>query len=847
VRDKHLARVIASLLAASMAGLGSAAVYAQQEAPPPPPAEGQEEAVGLGSIMVEAQKRTESLQEVPLSIAAFTADELVKVAPVTIEDLNHLVPNVELEHVGLFRGAASFSMRGVGTSGIESFADPAVAVFINNIYQARNAIALSSTLDIEAIEVMRGPQGTIYGRNAYAGAIALRTKKPELDEFGGMAKLTYGNFNTADADLVLNIPFTPGEFAGRLAIRSHESDGFYRNSGYVSTANPPNDPNAFDPNLHGQPLTGEKTLYIRPSLRWANDALDITLFGEVFRDRSDPGLALNQTFDPESVSNGLCGPVGAVDQPVNPGTGLQCNMGLFESFGWVGNDPWGDAQRGIPGDGSDPWSVGFNLYQGTQEVDSWNTTLQTTYTMDSGTFNLTLNYGDVDEEVWSDTDGENVNLFSSARWQDYETYTVDAYWASDFEGSIDLLAGVFYFYDKYVTGQVSFPISDANPLFVTTLPNLSYGTNTSKRDSWAAWAQAEWHLNDQWSLVAGGRYSEEKKYDAFGQAIVSIALTGVPPGSDFASYPTGPGQPVFGPNEDSWDSFAPRVGINWKASDDLFLFAFFQRAFKSGGFNMNANVAEVFNTPFDQEQADNYEVGIKSEWLDNRLRLNANVFHTEYKDVQRNILRPAATGVGVITFTGNAASLEADGVELEITAAPTDALTLYANAGWLDAGYTDFCAELDGAETTTTPQSGRAVCGSTTTITPAVPTAFIYLVETDWSDLEPVRAPELEYTIGATYDFVLGGGVLTADANWNHTDPLYTDLLNRERSDRDDLDVLNASLRWQPDSGQYEIVLWGRNLTNDVERLNVAFVSNVWAFANGTQPMTYGASVQVNF
>lgn len=837
MRDKHLARVVASLLAASVAGLGSAAVYAQGQEAPPAPAEGEEPA-GLGSIMVQAQKRSESLQEVPLSIAAFTADELVKVAPVTLEDLNHLVPNVELEHVGLFRGAASFSMRGVGTSGIESFADPAVAVFINNIYQARNAIALSSTLDIEAIEVMRGPQGTIYGRNAYAGAIAVRTNRPDLSEFSGYGKLTYGNFNTTDADFVVNLPFVPDEFAGRLAVRSHDTDGYYRNSGEVTPGG------AIDPNLRGQPLTAEKNVYIRPSLRWApSERLDMTLFGEVFRDRSTPGLAINQTYDPESVSNALCGSVGPVDGPVPPGTGLQCNTGLFETFGWFGNDPWGDGRRGIPGDGTDPWVVGFNLQQGTQEVDSYNATLNSTYTMDSGTFNVSFNYGEVDEEVWSDTDGENANLFSSARWQDYETWSFDGYWSSDFSGPIDLIAGAFFFYDKYTTGQVSFPITNNAVQFVTTLPNLSYGTNKSQRNSWAAWAQAEWHLTDAWSLVAGGRYSEERKYNAYGQAIVNIQLTGVPAGSDWSAYPIGTGQPLFGPNEETWSNFAPRVGINWRASDDVFLFAFFQRASKSGGFNMNANVAEVFNTPFDEEQADNYEIGIKSEWLDNRLRVNANVFHTEYKDVQRNILRPAATGVGVITFTGNAAGLEADGIELEVTALPMDNLTLYANAGYLDAGYTDFCAELDGAETTTTPQSGRTPCGPTVTINTT--SAFRYLVDTDWSDLEPVRAPELEYTIGGTYDFPFTAGVLTFDANWNYTDELYTDLLNRERSDRKALEILNASLQWTAD--RYSVTLWGRNLTDNVERLNVAMVSNVWAFANGTQPKTYGVTLQVNF
>ena len=321
---------------------------------------------------------------------------------------------------------------------------------------------------------------------------------------------------------------------------------------------------------------------------------------------------------------------------------------------------------------------------------------------------------------------------------------MEGHFVSDFSDTWDLVAGIFYFYDEYQTGQITFPAGNpaGNPVFDTNMTTLTYGSNGAKRDSWAAYAQVEWHFTDQLTGVVGGRYSYEKKYDAFGQPILSIASSGIPPGSDWSKYPIGtaPTAVYFSGLEDEWDNFAPRLGLNYQASDDLFLFGFWQRAYKSGGFNMNANVAEVFFTPFGPEQVDNYEVGFKSEWLENRLRVNGNVFFAKYKDVQRNILRPAATGSGVITFTDNAADIDSFGVELETVFQATDALRLYANLGYLDAEYADFCAELDGAETTTTPQNGRSVCGDETTI--ATTSAFRYLTEVDWSDLELVRAPE---------------------------------------------------------------------------------------------------------
>ena len=399
MKDQSLTRVIAQVLALSVAGFGAGAAWAQDPAPPPPPpapevmAEGTEpEAGGLEEVVVQAQRRTESLQEVPMSIAAFNQEDLGRINAVTLEDLNILMPNVELEHVGLFRSAASFSMRGIGTSGIESFADPVVAVFVNGVYQARNATALSSTLDIEGIEVMRGPQGTIYGRNAYAGAIAVRTKRPEMNEFEGSGRVTFGNFNTLDADAIVNMPLIDDTLAARVAVRSHSMDGYYRNNGKLDTAG------TRDPNLKDDHLMGENSTYIRPSMRWTpNDALDFTLFGEIYKDRSDAGGALNQTYDPEAVTNANCGSVGPVDGPVPPGTGIQCPVSTWELIGWPGKDPWGDHGRNIDGDGSSPWAVGNNMQHISRRTWTRTTyTLESNYKTDHGAYTLTLNYGDVE-------------------------------------------------------------------------------------------------------------------------------------------------------------------------------------------------------------------------------------------------------------------------------------------------------------------------------------------------------------------------------------------------------------------------------------------------------------------
>lgn len=212
--------------------LGAGAAYAQSAPDAPVAAAGGT----VQEVIVMAQKRAQSLQDVPISMAAISSETLQEQAILNLEGVNRMVPNAVIEHVGLFPMAAALSMRGIGYAGIESYTDPDVAVYTNGVYQARNATALSSTVDVESIEVLRGPQGTLYGRNAYAGAVALRTHRPSMDETEASASATWGNYGRWDAEVVGNVPIVEGKVAARLAARSHHFDGFYKNNGIIDSA-----------------------------------------------------------------------------------------------------------------------------------------------------------------------------------------------------------------------------------------------------------------------------------------------------------------------------------------------------------------------------------------------------------------------------------------------------------------------------------------------------------------------------------------------------------------------------------------------------------------------------------
>ncbi|GAN00315.1 hypothetical protein U91I_03981 [alpha proteobacterium U9-1i] len=781
---------------------------------------------GLGEIVVVAQRRTQNLQQVPLSLVPVTGEELNATGAATIESLNRLIPNAVIEHVGLFPTHASLSMRGVGYAGVESFTDPQVAVYVNGVYQARNATALTSAIDVDAIEVLRGPQGTLYGRNAFAGAVSVRTTRPDLDDAGASAQATLGTFGKQDFDLVLNQPIIEGVLAGRLAVRSHHLDGYYHNSGVIA-------PGVIDPTLEGKSIGREDTLYIRPTLRYTpNERLDINIFAEYFHDFGGAWYAGNTT------------------------TGAATSIA---TAGFPGYNPWGDARRGLPSAGSDPFRIGNSLDNRDQDTDQYTLTMDAGYDLGHGTLRAILNYGYVEQENWADTDGENINMFSSARFETYRTSSAELQYVGNWGDRVDVVAGVNYFWDHYNTTQLSFtdttapfpavftPTTAQNPF--TTGP--TYINNSGARDSYAAYAQFDFHATDALTVVVGGRYSHEEKYGYRG---VNAALSSVTPlttSSDFASHPWTTNAAIFFDADPiSSDNFAPRLGVNYEVNPDLFLFAFYQQAYKSGGYNANSADRFAFEDPYGDEKAQNYEAGFRSEWYDGRLRVNANAFYSLYEGLQRSLVTPSASPSGVSTVTTNVADLTSYGVELSIAARVADQLRLYANIGWNQAYYTDFCADLDGTTFSAAVPAGQVQCA---------PTQFFDLgaagpsaedrnyIPVDNSYLRPMRAPRWDVSVGANYEMPVANGDLTFDISGNYRSSAYVNLLNVPYSYREPMFVVDSSVSWQPEGGNYRFTLWGKNLTEDVQILNYLPVATFFAATQATDPRTWGVTLSVDF
>ncbi|MDH3640290.1 MAG: TonB-dependent receptor plug domain-containing protein, partial [Gammaproteobacteria bacterium] len=289
----HNRTVVVILAAGSLAITSSIALATEQDTS------------GLVEEIVVTTKRgtAENVQEMAEAVTAFAGPSLEREFAVTLEDLNHAVPNVQLEHVGLFQAAASFTMRGIGVSGIESFADPNVSVFVDDVYYSRNAVSLLDLFDIESITALRGPQGTLYGRNAFAGAIAVRTKRPDIESRELELHLDVGNHGRQNLGIVGNVPLGD-KAAFRLAANYHELAGFYRNDGVVvdsydaATATLVT---RIDEDRKGDHENGERSILIRPSMRFEpNDAWRIDLIGEYWEDKGDGTANWSQCYEPNS-------------------------------------------------------------------------------------------------------------------------------------------------------------------------------------------------------------------------------------------------------------------------------------------------------------------------------------------------------------------------------------------------------------------------------------------------------------------------------------------------------------------------------------------------------------------
>ncbi|MFV0276111.1 MAG: TonB-dependent receptor, partial [Parahaliea sp.] len=686
----------------------------------------------LEEVVVTAQKRVESQQEVPISISSFTGQKIDDFQAVDLSALSGAAPNVSIGHFGNTPHGAVFNIRGMGVIEPDPYAGQTVTTVVDGVPLVFNMMSLLDLYDIERIEVHRGPQGTLFGANTTGGVINVITRQP-TGEMGGDIKFTVGNWDRIDVKGTLNLPLSD-RWSAKITGQSHRREGWHKNVVDRSTMG--------DRNIAS----------LRGYLKYDNDSFDATLIGEVTRSRNGSPVVVNGSLPGEMTYQA---------PGSSPGTGL-------------GNMYQGPCTAGKRCKAPDKYYAGNSSVRDISDMDTYSWTLNANWDLEWG--ELVSISGWKKFELYEETDQDGGPFFidDTRRGTEGEQFSQELRLTFNPLEKMQLITGLFYQQNEWTHYQ-NFRIPFAGPL------------NQLTEDDWESYSTSLFahsfiDLTDRLRLQVGGRVSYEKT-----EAAVDVTTFANPDGAVFDG-----GAPVAlisVADDENWDGWSAKLGLDYKLRDDVMLYAFVSRGFKSGGFVGRISVARDFRS-FDQETVVTFETGIKSEWWDNRLRVNASVFQNWYDDLQLALIYFCQDDLGITINCNsilNAAQAETKGIELEIEAAPLDRLTLSANLGYLNAEYEDF-PYLDAASGQTLDLSG--------------------------TDLQ--NSPELTANLGATYDFNLFSGEATIALNYTYTDEKFQgNLLNTARGTIQATKYLDANLKWRPADGNWAINFWGTNLLDD--------------------------------
>ena len=664
----------------------------------------QAQTVSEEEIVVTAPKRGEAVaQDLPMTLNAFSAEALSARNVEDLQSLSYAMPNVQLEDIGTARGIANFSIRGVGINSSIASVDPAVGLFVDGLYYGLNAGSISDLFDVEAVEVLRGPQGTLYGRNVTGGAVLVRTRGPS-DAFEARARLAVETGTNVIAEAALGGPIAEGLLSGRLAIYHGDDEGWLTN-GFDGSSFGANETNIY-----------RASLRLTPARDWA------------FILRAEQGY-----IDGD-------GPAGQ-------------NHALFARDGF-------DFAIDNRGYARSEWE---------------QLTLEANWRVAFGDGVVTSISGWRDVEVpWAaDIDSTPAFVFHTRVLNLHEQWSEELRYAGAF-GPVALTAGVFYLEQKltYIDER------NFSPTFRRT------GGGQGDFTSWAAFADADWRLSDTLTLSGGLRYTREEKFSQISRvrrAIDDLDGPGVlVPGEGVDGGSIDARTLVFSdaPFDQQWEDLSPRVGLQWRPSEDANVYANWSRAFRGGGANFRTASLGLAPRAYEPEEQSTFEIGWKQDF--ERGRLNIALFHNEIEDMQRETNQADAIS-GVQQIVLNAGDATIWGGEIEARLDVTEYFSISAQAGYVEGEYDRITEDLNGD---------------------------LVINDADYA-LEIPRLAPWTYGVAFDYERPFGEGAVSARLAYNHRDDAFYNDNNLGRLN--EVDMVDARVGFDHDSG-WSIALYGENL-----------------------------------
>jgi iron complex outermembrane receptor protein len=697
----------------------------------------------LEEVIVTAQKREQNVQTIPIAVTAIGEETLRNANILTIDDVANHTPGFTITNYNPVTPQPF--IRGVGSSPSDAGSDASVGVFIDGVYAGRAGGYRADMYDLQRVEILRGPQGTLFGRNVAGGALSILSNAPTR-EFAGDLELTAGDYDLFGARGMLNGPLSD-TLAGRLAFSVRQRDGDTDNT------------------VTGSELRDEDNQSVRGRLLWQpSDELTVNLIADYSEDDLEGPAARNFKGDPSAA----LGSVG---------------LGFLVPF--------------LLPTSKDPFKIQAE-FDGYAKREMGSATLQLDWQTGLGTLTSLsgFRYNDFDylDDVFGlafDPASGVAPLLTDHGDEESDQFSQELRLTSVTE-SLAWTVGLYYL--EQDTDQVQ----TFAPLGVPVSYDQSADTT-----SYAIFAHATLALSERWAITAGGRYSyDEKDFDLVteGVEIGFGLLTPDPANPEAGSVPFDAG------DDDSWSKFTPKLSVEYAPNDNLFAYATWSQGYKSGGYNGVATNFTAATTPFDEETVNNYELGLKTDFLDDRMRLNVAAFYMDYEDLQVFVSSFEST-VGLLV--DNAGEADVYGLEAEWFYAPSDRLDFTATYAYLDA-------EIGNNEIGTVEEG---------------------------NDL--TRAPEHSASAAAQYRWPLGNlGDLLLRTDYAWQDRIYFQPENYELSAQDSYGLLHFRAALQAAAG-WELAVWVRNATDEeywVHAFDSSFGSDLGASAIQGEPRMWGVS-----
>ncbi len=750
----------AALLAATV--LGSAA-FAQTATADAAAAVAPDDGSQLADIVVTAQRRSESVQTVPIAVSAFSADLLSARGISTPLQLIQYVPNLFGSNNTGLGSANAYYIRGLGNTETIATFDPPVGTYVDDIYMSRQNGNNFAFFDIDRIEVLRGPQGTLFGRNTTGGAVNVILKKPS-DKLGGFLEAAYGAYDKRLIRGSIDLPLS-SFIQVKLSGYYQNDDGYVRNTTTGEKLN--------DSDLAG--IRGAVQFKFSDNLTW-NVAASYM--------RNDGENLINYSCDPRNPAN--------------------CD-GRFATTGLVKSYPAGTTSPFV-GLGVTGRKASYGLGN---EVDTTMYTSNLEWSGENFTLNVITGHINLTQQYLLDfADGRglpNVAVpetpvrgypsggFDILNDGSHKQFTQEIkLTGSLFGGFLDYVGGFFYFHEDNRTDFAD--VLNLGPILGIPGPVgfpavLADRTLINKTDAYAGYLQVDANVTEQIKLTAGVRYTDEKKtitiFDNRARCQVNPAASCLNTNHLVVALPGGT---LAIPTEQRTKQWTPRFAVNYQPNTDVLVFASATNGFKSGGWNARGSAPNTL-LPFDPEKVWSYEVGAKTEWFDKRLRVNLTGFWLDTKNLQTPsaFIDPVS---GAATFiTQNFADYQNKGIELEVTAVPVRGLNLYANLGYQDDKYKVSDTLLPnryGVKAVRQQQidcraqlaAGRVPLGPTGANN--APDCAAGIIDSNGNIATPVRTPEFSIAFGGSYDFPIpaAGIILTPSVNALYRSSLETGTAN---------------------------------------------------------------------